>query len=100
MNVKIDITHLGSNEEDVLATFVEELSLNKFHEEYLEDGFDGDDVLFTATIDDRVVCEAGINDEVETYFIWHTTGFIYKADDTDINILEQFEAVCEDFKNG
>jgi len=99
MPEKIEIDDLSDLEEDLLSTFSELLLTDGFTEDYHQTAdFDPDEIMCEASINNVKRAEAGeIDDDV--YFIWYSTNFIYIMSNTEINILNQFKQLCEEYRN-
>lgn len=95
---QLDLSELKIHEEDILENFVEVLNAENFEEVFLAEDFEADDIWLQASIDKKLVYEIGIIDD-QVYVSVNNYNLQYYLDDSEINIVELFEEIVEDYKN-
>ena len=96
---EFDITAIKEHEDDITAAFVDFLMIEEFEERYYPDKFDADDVFMVASINGVVVFEYG-KIEDEAYVTVVPYKLQYYGEDTRLNIIDQFESICEEYRHG
>jgi hypothetical protein len=95
---RVDLSDFKDSEEHILSAFVEILNEENFEETYLSEDFEGDDIWLEASIDKKSIYEIGVIDN-QTYVTIKEYNLQYYLDGTEINIIELFEEIVEDYKN-
>ena len=96
---ELDITDIKKYEDDIATALVDFLMIEEFEERYYPDDFDADDVFLVASISGVAVFEYG-KVEDEAYVTVVPYKLQYYGEDTRLNIIDQFESICEEYRHG
>ena len=95
----LDITDIKKHEDDIIIAFVDFLMNEDFEERYYPDELDADEIYMSVSIDKRLVFEYGKIDD-ESYVTVIPYKLQYYGEDTRLNIIDEFESICEEYRRG